>query len=46
MFIQKNSFKKLVIWIVFIFHSDMKPHDTKMQVTTQKNKNDIEAWLN
>jgi hypothetical protein len=24
----------------------MKPHDTKRQVTTQKNKNDIETWLN
>jgi hypothetical protein len=26
-----------------IFHSDMKPRDTKRQVTTRKNKNDIEA---
>jgi hypothetical protein len=23
----------------------MKPHDTKRQMTTQKNKNDIESWL-
>jgi hypothetical protein len=22
----------------FTFHSDMKPHDTKKQVTTQQNK--------
>jgi hypothetical protein len=24
--------------LFFTFHSDMKPHDTKRQVTTQKNK--------
>jgi hypothetical protein len=24
----------------------MKPPDTKRHVTTKKNKNDIEAWLN
>jgi len=24
--------------LFFIFHSDMKPYDTKRQVTTQKNK--------
>ncbi len=30
----------------FTFRSDMKLHDTKRQVTTQKNKNDIETWLN
>jgi hypothetical protein len=35
---QKNSFKKLVTWFFFTFHSDIKPHDTKRQVTTQKNK--------
>jgi hypothetical protein len=40
-FIRKKSFKKLVIWIFFTLHNDMKTHDTKWQVTTQKM-----AWLN
>jgi len=38
MFIKQNSFKKLVIWLIFTIHSDMKPSNTKKQVTTQKNK--------
>jgi hypothetical protein len=46
MFIKQISFWKLGIWIVFIFHSDTKPHDTKSQVRTPKTKTDIEAWLN
>jgi len=47
MFIKHISFKKLGIWNVFTFYNDMKPHDTKRQVTWQpKKKNDIEAWLN
>ncbi len=32
-FITKNSHE-----LVFTFHSDMKPRNTKRQVTTQKNK--------
>jgi len=40
MFIKQISFQKLVI-----FHSDMKPCDTKGQVKTQK-QDDIEIWLN
>jgi hypothetical protein len=39
MFIKQISFKKLVI-----FHSDMKPCDTKRQVKTpKKRKDDIET---
>jgi hypothetical protein len=38
MFIKHIIFLKLVIWIAFTFHIDMKPCDTKKQVTTQKNK--------
>jgi hypothetical protein len=32
------SCKKLIILVFFTFRSDMKPCDTKRQVTTQKNK--------
>ncbi len=35
---QKKFILKLVNEFVFTFHSDMKPHDTKMQVRTQKYK--------
>jgi hypothetical protein len=38
MFIKQILFWKLVILIVFTFHIDMKPCDTKRQVTTQKIK--------
>jgi hypothetical protein len=31
---------------VFYVSYDMKSHDTKRQVTTQKKEDDIEAWLN
>ncbi len=29
--------KKISCMNAFTFHNDMKPHDTKMQVTNQKN---------
>ncbi len=32
----KISLKKLFIWILKIFYSDMKPRDTKRQIITQK----------
>jgi hypothetical protein len=34
----KKSFKILKYEFLFTFHSEMKPHDTKRQVATQKNK--------
>jgi hypothetical protein len=44
MFIKQISFFKLIIWLVFTFHSDMKPRDTKRQVTTPKKIK--KTWLN
>ncbi len=35
---QTNFIFKLVNELFFTFHSDMKPHDTKMQMTTQNIK--------
>ncbi len=35
---QTNLILKLGNELFFTFHSDMKPHDTKMQGTTQKYK--------
>jgi hypothetical protein len=37
MFVKQISLKKLVILILFTFHSDMKPRYTRRQMTTQKN---------
>jgi len=37
MFIKKILFKKLAIWIVFTFQSDIKPRDTKRDKWPPKN---------
>jgi hypothetical protein len=38
MFIKQFSFKNYPYELFFTIHSDMKPGDTKKQVTTQRNK--------
>jgi len=38
MFIKKNHLKNYSYDLFLTFHSDMKPGDTKWQVTTQTNK--------